>query len=69
VVKIQAGRPGQPGLEIWVQPARLLFETAETGEHAGLILDGTHGAQTRLRFRVPFLPESLDGLLVSEAAP
>ncbi len=65
-VYIMVGKPGEGRLtHFTAQVTRLLFDMSEAGEHAGLTLEGADGVQTRVRFRVPFLPETLDGLMIT----
>lgn len=48
------------------EPLRLRFEESLGGAHRGLRIDEASGRSTRVRFRVPSAPETLDGLAGSE---
>jgi hypothetical protein len=48
------------------EPLRIWVEQSEQGAHRGLRVDNARGKSMLLRFRVPAVPETLDGLAESE---
>ena len=48
------------------RPVNVQFEMAEDGAHQGLRVDGDDGTTTRVRFRTPAHPETLDGIGAAE---
>ncbi len=61
------GQGGEDHTSTVYYPVRLTFKKADDGAHSGVRVDGRNGERLVLRFRVPALPEALNGLMANSA--
>lgn len=61
-IVVTAGAPSSTVRYVVADPSRLVFERTPEGAHRGLSIESPEGRTTEVRFRVPILPEMVDGL-------